>query len=126
VRRARVHDHGELLARGHDRGRRNRVRGVDPPRQDVDVVLGEQLLDRDLGVGAAGILHVAPDQRDLVRRHLVGVELEVELHAAINLLRELGADARVRQVDADLHLLGLGPRGRHDEHGGYRDDPLHH
>ena len=53
VRRAGIHDHGELLAGGHDRRRGDRVRRIDPAGQDVDVVLGEQLLHRDLGVGAA-------------------------------------------------------------------------
>src|SRR5439155_701926 len=81
----------------------------------------------DLGVGAARILHIAPDHRDLVRLHLVGVELEVELHPAVDQLSEFGADARVRQGDADLHFLRV-RRGEAEgeRDGGDRNDALDH
>ena len=98
----------ELLAGVDDRRRGDRVRRIDPAGQDVDVVLRQQFLRRDAGVVAARVLGVALDQRDLVGLHLVGVELEIDLHAAVDQLRELGADAGVRQVDAHLHLLRVG------------------
>jgi hypothetical protein len=126
VRGAGVHDHGELLARGDDGGRGDRVRRVDPAREDVDVLLREELLDRDLRVGAARVLHVALDQRDLVGAHLVGVELEVQLHAPIDELAELGTDARERQGDAHLHFLGLGPAGGQGQRGEDGDHALEH
>jgi hypothetical protein len=67
------------------------------------------------------------DQRDLVGLHLVGIELQVELHTAVDELRELGADPGVRQVDADLHLLGVRQGGGHDEcDDDGDDDSLHH
>ena len=112
---ARVHDHGELLAGGDDRRRCDRVRGIDPAREHVDLVLGEQLLHRDLGVGAARVLGVALDQRDLVGLHLVGVELEILLDAAVDQLGELGADSGVGQHHPDLDLLGLDGAGRSQE-----------
>src|SRR5262249_9833675 len=86
-----------------------------------------ELLDGDLGVGAARVLHVALDQRDLVRLYLVGVELQIELHAAVDQLGELGADTGVRQVDADLHLLRVRQGGGHGERSDSDgDDSLHH
>ena len=105
--RAGIHDHRELLAGGDDRRRCDRVGGVDPAAERVDLVLREQLLHRDLGVGAARVLDVALDQLERVRLDRVGIELEVLLHAAVDLLGELGADAGIRQVDADLHLLRM-------------------
>jgi hypothetical protein len=66
------------------------------------------------------------DQRDLVGLHLVGIELEVELHPTVHQLGELGADTGVRQVDAHLYLLCFGPRGNHGKRGRYRDDLLDH
>src|SRR5262249_60505112 len=76
---------------------------------------------------AARILDVTADQRELVRLHLVRIELEVELHAAVDQLGELGADPRVRQGDADLDFLRVRSRDAEGERGdGDRDDALHH
>ena len=116
----------ELLAGGDDRRRGDRVRRIDPAGSDVDVVLGQQLLHRDLGVGAARVLDVALDQLDLVGLDLVGVELEILLHAAVDLLGELGADAGERRNDADLDLLRLGQRGRHGKRGRRRENAFDH
>src|SRR5207245_8459095 len=75
----------------------------------------------------ARILHVAPDQRDLVRLHLGGFELEVELHPTIDQLGELGAYAGVRQGDADLDFLRVRSGDAEGERdGGDRKGALDH
>ena len=104
----------------------DRVRRIDPAGERVDVLLRQQLLHRDLGVGARGILVVALDDVDLVGLELVGPELEVLLHAAVDLLAELGADAGERRDQADLDLLRAGQRGRHGERGRRRENAFHH
>ena len=76
-----------------------------PSRQRVDLVLGEQFLGRDLGFGAGRRLQVALDQLERVGLRLIGVELEIKLRAAFDLLRQLGADASIGQDDADLDFL---------------------
>ena len=64
---------------------------------------------------AARILGIAANQLDFVGRERAGIELHVHLHAAVHLLAELGAHARVGQDDADLHRLR--ERAARGEHG---------
>ena len=116
--RARVHHDHRLLARGGERRRGDGVGRVDEAGEDVDVVLRDQLLHRGLGRRAAGILRVALDDVDLVRRKRAGVELHVHLHAAVHLLAELGAHAREGQHDADLDRLRGCARGERGERRG--------
>ena len=104
----------------------NRVRRIDPAGQRVDVVLRQQFLHRDLGVGARRVLVVALDDLDLVGLELVGLELEVLLDAAVDLLAELGADAGERRDQADLDLLRLGQRGRHGKRSRRHENAFDH
>ena len=70
-----------------------------------------------------GILHVALDDRDLVALHRI--ELEILLHPAVDLLRQLGANAGIRQIDADPDLLCLRQAGRGCQHAGKDKFPDH-
>ena len=73
-----------------------------------------------------GSFVVALDEVDLVGLHLVGIELEILLHAAVDLLPEFGADAGERQDDADLDLLRLSRAGRKGKRGDGRNHSLGH
>ena len=126
MRRAGVHDHRKLPAGGNDRRGGDRIGRIDPAGDDVDIVLGEQLLHRQFGIGAGRVLHVALDQLDRVRLDLVGIELEVKLGAAVHLLRDFRGDAGIGHVDADLHLLRGGEAASNGERGARRDDAFHH
>ena len=98
-------DHRELVAGGDHRRRGDGVGRIDKAGERVDLVLGEQFLDRDLGFGAVRRLGIALDERDLVGFDLIGIELEIKLHAALDLLRKLGADAGIGQDQADFYFL---------------------
>ena len=127
----RVHDHRELLA-GIDHGRGgDGVGRIDPAGKRVDLVLGQQFLGGDLGGGAVRRLGIALHQRDRIGLHLISIELEIKLHAALDLLGKLGADAGKRQNDADFHFLrrsGLrhGQAGRDGGCGNGRDHSFGH
>ena len=128
---ARVHDHGELAAGGHQRRRCDGIGRVDPAGKRIDLVLGEELLDRGLGFAGTRQLRVALDERDRIGFHLVGIELEILLHAAVHLLSKFGTDTRIGQNDADFHflrrcLLCHGPPGRDGKCGDSRDHSCGH
>ena len=89
MRRAGIGQNRRHLAGGDERSRGDCVRRIDPAEQHVDLVLGEQLLDDDLGAGAAGVLLVALDELEGVGLQLFGVELQV--------LRDTTAGHRSRQ-----------------------------
>jgi hypothetical protein len=109
-----------------NRRRRDRVRRIDPAAQRIDLVLREQFLHRGARIGAAGVFRIALDQGDLVGLHLVGMKLEIKLHAAIDLLRQFCADAGIRQDHADLDLLGHGDARCGDQNGSRHHPLLQH
>ena len=104
-RGAGIHDHRKLLACGHEWGGSNRVGRIDPARQRIDLVLRQELLDRDFGVGAAGRLGVALDDGDGIWLYLIGIQFQIKLHAAIHLAGKFGADSGIGQNNTDLNLL---------------------
>jgi hypothetical protein len=54
------------------------------------------------------------------------MKLQVQVHAAIDLLGEFGADAGVRQDDADLDFLSYGETGSGSHDSGRHNRFLEH
>lgn len=126
MRCACVPDHRELLSCVDQRRAGDRARRIVRAGEDIDIVLGQQLLHRDTRIGAGEIFGVASDQLDRVWLDLVGVELEVEIKTSIDLLRVLRAHAGIRQLNADLHLLRRCPGAGEDQGGRGCGDPSGH
>ena len=107
--RGRVQDQGRDLGLLDQRHARDDVGREHEAGEQVDLLAHDQFLHGGLGGVAARILGVALDQLDRVRAELgLALERQVEVHAALDLLAEVGAAAGIVQHDADLD----GPGGR--------------
>ena len=112
--RGGVQDQGRHLGLVDQRRARDDVGRVDEAGEQVDVLAHDQLLHRGLGDIAARGLGVALDQLDLVLAELgLAFLLHVQVHGALDLLRELGAAAGIGHDHADLHGLRRRQGRRH-------------
>ena len=104
-RRAGIHDHRKLLAGVDDRDRCDGVGRIQKAGQRIDFVLGQRLLNGNLGFGAIRSLGVVLDEFDRIGFDRIGIEFEINGDTAINLLTVFGKRARILQDDADFHFL---------------------
>ena len=64
--------------------------------QYVDFVIGDQLGDHGLGVGARRRAFVTFDELNLKGSDILGVQLDVEIERLVDLIAEIGVDAGIR------------------------------
>ena len=87
---------------------RDRRRREHETGDQFHLVVGNQLGDHRLGIGAGRRAFVAFDELDLVGADVLGVQLDVEVERLVDLIAEVGIRSRIGQHHADLDGFRLG------------------
>ena len=108
----------------HHRRQRDRRRREHEAGEDLHLVVGDQFGGDGLGLRAGRRAFVALDDLDLVRRDVLGVQLDVKIERLVDLVTEVGIGAAERQHDADFDGLSLGGPAHCEGQGGYPSQPI--
>ena len=116
--RAGIGDHHRHLGLRHHRRERDRRRREHEAGEDLHLVVGDQFRGDGLGLRAGRRTLVALDDLDLVRRDVLGVQLDIEIERLVDLVAEVGIGAAERKHHADLDGLRLGGSAHREGQGG--------
>ena len=90
-----------------DRRHRDRRRRVHDTKNKIDLVAGDQLGRRGLGVRAGRWPFVALDEFHFMRRDVLGMKLHVQVERLVLHIAKIGVGAGIRDENSDLDCLGL-------------------